>query len=237
MAMRYRKRKPYRRDGDEDDANEPLLADGTLTRLVAQKKDLNRISLFIDGQFAFGIHQDVMIAHPLAKGQHLTVADQEALRRADAVLRAKTKALDMLGRKARTTKEIRDKLRQTGFADDVADDVIARFLDLGYLDDHAYATQYVRTRFRVKGYGPQRLRQELYKRGVPREVIDEVMADETEEFDLVEAARAHAEKRWPSLVAREPDARKRQRKLTDFLVRRGFSFDVIRAVLDELEEP
>ena len=217
-----------------EDRRERPLQTGTVTRLVAQQKNSNRVSVFIDGVFAFGVHVDLVVEFGLHKGQALDIEVQRQMVSADRVRAAREAALVYLGYGPRTEREVRQKLTGSGYDDDVAEDTVARLRELGYLDDAAYARNYVEARFRNRGYGPGRLRGDLLRRGVAAPLIDAALEDLIEQDDVLDAARRHAEKRWPRLAA-EADARKRRKKLTDYLVRRGFSYDIARRVIDELE--
>lgn len=217
----------------EETPERPLVA-GTITKMTVQVKDRNRLSVFLDGRFAWGVHQDVVLEHGLVKGQHLSADQQKTLREADAFIRAKATALQYLGHRPRTEAEVRAKLKRSGFSEAVQARTLARLHELAYLDDVAYAKLYVERRFANKGYGPQRLRSELIRRGVARDVIEQTLARFTEETDTLDKAREQAAKRWQRLQS-EPDMRKRTRKVSDFLVRRGFTYDTIRQVVDELK--
>ena len=207
---------------------------GTITRLVAQQKNPERVSVFIEGDFAFGLHVDLVMEHALAKGQHLDAETQRRLLDADAARRAFDVALAYLGYRARTEAEMRRKLADKGFSEAVAEATVARLRDFEYLDDAAYAREYARTRFQTKGYGPQRLQADLRRRGLPAEVIEAALAEIIEADDVLAAARRHAAARRRRLAA-EPDPRKRRKKLADALLRRGFSYETVRQVLDEEE--
>jgi regulatory protein len=218
------------------DPTEPAarpLQPGTITRLAAQKKHPDRVSVFLDGAFAFGVAQDLVLEYGLARGRHLSVALQKQLIEADQVLRAKALALGYLAGRARTEHEVRQKLQRHAYGPEVADRVVERLHALGYLDDAAYAQAYVRARFRNRGYGPKRLRSDLMRRGVARSHIDAALDEQLDQDDLDAAARAHAEKRWARLAG-EPDPRKRKKKLADYLLRRGFSYDTVRRMVDAL---
>ena len=217
-----------------DERSQRPLAPGAVTRLVAQQKNPNRVSVFIDGAFAFGVHVDLVVEFGLHKGKGLDVEAQEEIIAADRVRAARETAMGYLGYGARTEREVRQKLIRSGFDDNVAEDTVARLRELGYLDDAAYARSYAQARFRNRGYGPGRLRSDLMRRGIAAALIDAVLDDLTEQEDMLEAARRHAEKRWPRLAA-EPDARKRRKKLSDYLVRRGFSYDIARSIIDDSE--
>lgn len=206
----------------------------TITRLEAQTHNDDRVSVFLDGEFAFGVHEDVAAKHGLREGRTLSPDEQRRVEADEAYVEAKHRALNYLAHKPRTEEEVRRKLRQEDVGRAIIDDVVARLYELDYLDDEAYAHDYVHNRFASKQYGPVRLRRELVERGIDRSVagraVDEFFADE----DPMTAARAHAEKRWPRL-ADEEDPRRRKQKLYRYLRRRGFTSDTIYTVLDELE--
>ncbi|MEM1044011.1 MAG: RecX family transcriptional regulator [Bacteroidota bacterium] len=217
-----------------DDEPERDLRPGAITRLVQQQRNAERVSVFIDGTFAFGLALDLAVRAGLRKGQPLTVEAQQALLDDEERLRAKAAALDYIAYQARTEEEVRRKLARKGFPDHVADEAVARMRELGYLDDEAYARAYARGRLAGRGHGPQRIRSDLRKRGVASKTIDTVLDEVVEQDDLREAALQHGRKRWVRLQ-READPRKRRKKLSDFLVRRGYGFDLIREVVETLE--
>ena len=211
------------------------LSDGTVTRLAQQKKDLDRVSVFIDEAFAFGLAVDLVIEAGLHKGQVLTADKQRALLVRQEVFAAKASALAGLSNRARTTQELRDSLSRKGFAEEIVEDTVADLERLGLVDDAAYARAFVRGRFSGRGYGPARLRQDLMRKGVARGTIDAALAELTEAEDLGEAARDQAARKWRTLSS-EDDLRKRKKKTMDYLVRRGFGFDQARSAVDAVAE-
>ena len=207
------------------------LTGGTVTRLAQQKKDLDRVSVFVDESFAFGLAVDLVIEAGLHKGQALSAEQQRALLVRQETYAAKASALAGLASKARTTREVRDALARKGFADDVIEDTVADVVRLGLVDDAAYARAFVRGRFSGRGYGPARLRQDLMRKGVGRDAIEAALAELSESEDLGDAARDQAARKWRTLSS-EDDLRKRKKKTMDYLVRRGFSFGRAREAVD-----
>ena len=207
---------------------------GTITRLESQVHNDDRVSVYLDGEFAFGIHEDLVVKHSLQVGVTLTPEGVRELERDEQYVDAKQAALDYLAYKPRTEEEVRRKLRQEDVPSPVIEDVIARLYELEYLDDEAYAHDYAHNRFSSKKYGPVRIRRELTERGVDRHLaeaaVNELFADE----DATAAAWTHAEKRWPRLAG-EDDPRRRRQKMYRYLRRRGFTSNTIRPILDELE--
>jgi regulatory protein len=132
---------------------------GEITKLTVQKNNPDRVSVFIDGEFAFGVHQDLVLEYRLHAGRELTPDEQQALVEDDRVAKAKSRAFDYLAHKPRTETEVRRKLRQNEYSEPVIASVVERLQELSYLDDAQYAEQYVERRFASKGYGPVRIRQ------------------------------------------------------------------------------
>lgn len=216
---------------EPSDHDERPLKPGTVTRLVQQRKNPNRVSVYLDGVFAFGLDKEVVVAHALRRGRALTVAEQEALLAEDGLQRAKARALAYVAYRPRTVHEVRQKLLRTGAHADVAEQVAERLRALGYLDDAAYARSYAEARAAGRGYGPARIRRELMRRGVARSHIEAALAEVLEEEALLAQAQAQAATRWARLAG-EADPRKRRKKLFDYLLRRGFTFDTVRQAVD-----
>ena len=206
----------------------------TITALESQTHDADRTSVFLDGEFAFGVHQDLVVKHGLRVGKTLTAEERRTIEQDEQYVQAKQRALDYLAHKPRTEAEVRRKLRREDAPAHVIEDVVARLYELSYLDDEAYAADYVRNRFASKKYGPVRIRRELVERGVDRPVAERAVAELFRDEDPVAAAREHAETRWPRL-ADEEEPRRRKQKLYRYLRRRGFTSDTIYSILDELE--
>jgi regulatory protein len=208
-------------------------AAGTITKLEPQTHGEDRVSVFLDGEFAFGVHKDVAAKHGLRVGDQLTPEERAAVEHDERYVQAKQRALTYLAHKPRTETEVRRTLREDEVPDPVIEDVVARLYELDYLDDEAYARDYVRNRFASKKYGPVRIRRELTDRGIDRHVADAAVDDLFADENPVAAARQHAKKRWPRLA--DDDPRRRKQKLYRYLRRRGFTSDTIYTVIDELE--
>ncbi len=229
--MRDRRKSKLRDDQPEESAR--ALREGSISRVAQQKHDPDRVSVFIDDEFAFGLAMDLAIKAGLKSGMALSVEAQQALLDEERDGKARTVALNYVSYQARTVEEVRRKLREKGYETDVIDDAVLHLFSYGYLDDEAYAMAYVRSKFSGSGYGPRRLSADLAKRGVDRGILDRVIVEALRGDELKEAALQQGRKRWDDLE-RETDLRKRKKKVMDFLVRRGFDFGLVREVVDGL---
>jgi regulatory protein len=136
--------------------------------------------------------------------------------------------LRLLEAKPRTVGELRDRLCDRGIPQDVADEIVGRYLEVGLLDDRAYARLWVESRVRARGLGVAALRRELRGRKVPDDIITEVLGG----LDG-EDARAAAVQRVRGRVSRcrLPLSGKDERRLIAFLMRRGHSTEDARIIL------
>ena len=137
--------------------------------------------------------------------------------------RAKKWALDYLKR-PHSERELRDKLKEKGCAPEDIDTVTALCLDYGFVNDAEYAGMIVR-HYAAMGYGPGRVRTELSRRGVPKELWDEALAELPEGTDTIDRLLA------ARLRGRDASDRKERDKAAAALFRRGFSWDEIRSAM------
>ena len=208
---------------------------GTITRLVVQQHQPTRVSVFLDGVFAFGVSKELVRTSDLWVGRTLSLEEQAHITAADRLLAAQATALQYLAARPRTAHEVRQKLRRSGMTDEEVEQVMARLHMQGVLDDAAYTHAYLTSRLSGRGYGPQRLRRELHQRGISRTLVEEAVQQDLATEDVLAAARAQAAKRWPRL-ARETDLVKRRQKLFAFLRRRGFPSATVQQVITELTQ-
>ncbi len=160
-------------------------------------------------------------------GRRFAGEEFDSLRAAASKWSARERALRLLGTRPLSRKELTDKLREKGVSAEDAEDAADYLKSVGYLDDARYAASLAR-HYAQKGYGPGRVRQELYRRGVPRELWEEALAELPEDTEAIDAL---VDRRLRGV---RPDPKERKR-LTDMLLRRGFSWDEIKNVLGRYE--
>lgn len=140
--------------------------------------------------------------------------------------RAWSYTLWLLGRQAYTTGQLRDKLSRKGASAETVTRVLDKLKELKLVDDALFAEAFVRTRGRIKG--SNRIRQELFQKGVPETLVDQAVAglDETTQLGSATALAEKNRWRWKG----EP--REQYSKAYAFLARRGFPGDVVRGALE-----
>ncbi|HEX7071676.1 MAG TPA: RecX family transcriptional regulator [Rhodothermales bacterium] len=207
---------------------------GLVTAVEVQKNDPTRVSIFLDGAFAFGVSAEIAVRERLRPGRTLTADEQNRILAQEDLSAARTKALDYLSRRARTEWEVRKKLLDSGFATEAVNSVVSRLTELGYIDDANYAGRFAAARLERR-YGPRRIFQELRRRGISPEVAEGAITSARSESDVREQALTLARQRWARLRS-ETDSRKRRKKIYDHLVRRGFESDLAWSVVNTLSD-
>ncbi|NDJ63227.1 MAG: RecX family transcriptional regulator [Chloroflexi bacterium] len=201
---------------------------GVITALEVQKRNKDRVSVFLDEAYAFSL--SLAAAARLHKGQTLTPSEIETLRGDDDVVRATDRAARYLSYRPRSRHEVRTYLIDKEFADPVVEAALAKLERLGYLDDVAFARFWVEQRTMFKPLGPHALRYELRQKGIANAIIDEALAAVDAESAAYQAAASRLQR------LRGTDRRTFEAKIGAYLQRRGFRYDVIRTTLAQLIE-
>jgi regulatory protein len=142
-------------------------------------------------------------------------------------------AAAFLAMRPRSVGETTKRLKHLGYPHALVEEVVTRLVEVGYLDDEAFARTWVESRDRARPRGESALRRELYLKGVDRRVIDEVLGerlDAAQDGDPNKDAAAALLERKRAALSREPDERKRRQKAYALLARNGFDPETCRDV-------
>ena len=189
------------------------------------KKD--RVLVYLTGGDLLRITPEELLRFGLRPGQELTEDVLEELRRAAARSQTRQRAAELAAGRMLSRKELSDRLVKKGADPREAQETAQWLADLGAVDDAAYAGVIAR-HYAAMGYGPGRVRQELQRRGVPRDLWEDALAqlpDPEEAIDNFLAAK---------LRGKTPDRATLQR-LSAALQRRGFQWQDIRPALARLD--
>lgn len=197
-----------------------------ITSLEVQKRNKERVNVYLDGDYAFSL--GIMDAARLHKGQTLTEAEVNQLKGEDLVVRAVESASRFLGHRPRSIAEVRRNLVEKEFDSGVIDAAIGRLTQFGYLDDSAFARYWIQSRTQFKPLGTAALRFELRQKGVPDAVIQAAL-DEVDDESGAYRAAATLFKRM-----RGTDRRTARQKLSTALARRGFRYGDIQPAIERL---
>lgn len=197
-----------------------------ITDLQAQKRNPNRVNVYLDGVFAFGLSR--IVSAWLAVGQELSPEKIARLKEEDAAELALQRSLHFLSYRPRSEKEITDHLRKHKTPTPVLEQVLERLKANGMVDDLKFAQMWLENRSTFRPRGAFALRTELRQKGIADSTIEQVL-DGLDERELAyQAGRNKAAK------IRSSDDETFKKKLYGFLSRRGFSYGTISEVMIDL---
>jgi regulatory protein len=210
----------------------PTIASGTISRIAPQRDPERELAVQVDAH-ALGLSNLLAEERGLRVGQALSVEQVASLRAADELDKAVNKALAFLTVRPRSIREVRDRLKEKEVIPETIDAVIARLEGWGYIGDEGFARYWVENRGSNQPRGKRLLRQELWRKGVERETVEQVLEEAT--IDEFGDALTLARKRLVQL--RMLDEQTQRRRLSSFLQRRGYDWPTTRRALDALLRP
>ncbi|HNS50719.1 MAG TPA: RecX family transcriptional regulator [Anaerolineae bacterium] len=197
---------------------------GSITALRYQKRDRERVSVYVDGRFAFGVPD--IVAAGLRVGQVLSDDQFKELAERGETEQAYNSALGYLSYRPRSRRELATYLRKRGAEEDQVEAVVQRLEDAGLLGDEEFARFWVENRERFRPRGPAALRHELRTKGVDGEAIEAAL----ESLDTVDGAYRAAARKAQQLQG--TDRPTFFRKLVEYLARRGFEYEVAKGTAE-----
>jgi Uncharacterized protein conserved in bacteria len=196
-----------------------------------EELEKSKFKIYVDHHYAFLLYQKDIDRYELQEGQTISEMLFEKIIEETVFRRAKQKALAVLKFKDRTEQELRDKLIETGYPQEVINRTIDYVTEYGYLNDERYTTAFIRSRMYTKS--KMIIKTQLLQKGIKKDMIndiiraiyDETEADEDAELTAIKKAISKKTKSIDSLTTEH------KQKIIASLYRKGFSIDKIRHIL------
>ena len=199
-------------------------------KITAKQGKGTKIHIHIDGEYLLTVDEDFWLSSGFISGDEIDDGDLAAFKEAAGSRLAFNSAMFSLDLRDHSEREMRNKLSRK-FDENSVNEAVEKLVDLGLLNDRRYAENLIRELFERKKYGKNRVRNELFRRGIASDIINDVIEDYENENDtdnvktIVDIIR---KKYYNKLV----DEKSRQ-KVVAALVRLGFSFSDIRQAMSE----
>ena len=197
-------------------------------RVEASKHKKGRVLVFLGDGACLKITEQELLDFGLRSGDELDEETLKRLKEAAGVSNTRAAAADLIGKRAMSRRDLERKLQEKGASETEARYAAEWLEAIGALNDAEYAAALVRHYSRL-GYGPARVREKLYEKGVPRELWEGALEELPEDGWQVDAFLRS------KLRGRPPDE-KEKRRLTNALLRRGFPWGEVKAAWRRLGE-
>jgi regulatory protein len=199
-----------------------------ITAIKAQKRNRQRVNIYLDGDFAFGLSR--FVAAWLKPGRKLSQAEIDKLLEQDTYEIAFQKALQFIQHRPRSVEETRRRLSDKGFSAEVVETTLEKLLDKGWLDDLDFARQWIENRNTFRPRSERLLAYELKLKGVAEDNIKQALEKYSGDEDALafqagikKAKQCHEETKFDFI-----------KKVGGFLGRRGFRYDVVKPTVERL---
>lgn len=200
----------------------------TITAIKTQSRNQQRVNIFLDGQFAFGLSR--FVAAWLQPGQELSDEKISELRFQDSQEVAYQRALKFLNVRVRSRAEVESYLKEQDVPETMATSIIERLENLGLLDDRRFAQSWIENRNEYRPRSHRALAYELRQKGIASELIDETLEEiAPDDLELAYQAAKKVSRKWQNY-----EYIKFRQRITGYLARRGFSYEVITQTIKRL---
>nr|WP_205536260.1 recombination regulator RecX [Paenisporosarcina cavernae] len=204
----------------------------TITKISRQKNNQERYNIYLDGKYEFAVDEAVLVQYELAKDRVLEDWERDEILFDEEVQKSFNKALHFLGFRMRSEKEVKDKLKKLGYGEAVIIEAVRKLYTLGFLNDEEFSKALMQTKKNSNKQGPRAIQQELMKKGIDKKLQESILNDYSEE-DQLATAREIRDKVIRKLTSKTPSQTKN--KIQETLMRKGFNFEIIRTVNEEVE--
>jgi len=207
-----------------------------ITRIASDRSHRGSKSIYADGEYLTSISAEMLIRSGLRVGDDISEDTLQAIQHSETVLSAKTTALRFLSYRPRTEREVRDKLREKEFPENEITAAIADLKKSGLLNDAEFARMYIQNVLAARPVGKTVLRQKMLLLGLDRTTAEAALEGTFKDLNQEEVAMEAAVK-FVSRVRNmrtTVDRRKLRGRVTSFLARRGFPWDVVNTVVRRL---
>lgn len=212
-----------------------------ITSVEVQKKNTHRFNIFLDGQFVFGADEDLVVEKRLIVGKEITKEDLDKLLFEAEVGKLMERMYGLWNARQRSEKEVRDYLRNLSFKRKIKDQdvipqaaielLINKLKQKSLLSDENFARAWVESRRKSKKKGKIALKQELFQKGIDKEIIDQIINEESGSLSEVQLAQQSLDKKW-KIWQSLPDLEKKK-KAYEFLTRRGFEYEIVKETVEK----
>lgn len=195
-----------------------------ITKISPAVKTAGRYNVFVDDEYSFSLDETQLVKLTLKKGDEIDEQRLSELKGESDFGKNYIRAVDLISRRLRSEREIRDYAFRKTWTKDNTEKVIARLSERGYLNDEKFAEAFVRSRALMQNFSVRRMKLELQKKGIKPDIITKVLS-ESDDYNEVSALN--------KLIIKKRNKYDDERKLIAYLARQGFRYDDIKSALVE----
>lgn len=202
-----------------------------ITKIEYQKKSKDRVSIYLDDNYAFGIDLNIMIKYSLKKNMELEDDFISEILKAEDEISAYNYAISVLSRNSKSEKQLRQKMQDKGYDPQFIENAITKLKQQKYIDDERYSEMFINDKINISKDGKLKIKEALQSKGIDRLIIDEKLQEITAD-DEIKRAYLLGNKKLKSI--KEEDTRKKRVKLANYLITKGFEYGTVKKAVSKL---
>jgi len=197
-----------------------------ISKIELQKRNKKRFSIFIDGEFRFGLTADIIIKYDLKEGDEITEDDIKNFLLAEEKEHLKQRVFRLLRYRSRSIAEMKERLMRLGYEPNIVEIVVNELIEEGILNDQRFVQEFASDYTELKPKGNIFIMSELRKKKVDPSLIEETIKNRDEKSII----RSMLQKKFSNFNKKDP---KQKAKIIRRLLSRGFTSRAIYEVLGE----
>lgn len=203
-----------------------------ITKIEAQKRNKDRVNIYIDEEFAFACSSELVYYYNFKKGKPANEKELEDVIKEDDYIKCKSSALKYIEKSLKTEKQVMDKLFSKEYGEETVSRVIIFLKEYGFVDDYRYCDMYIREK--LNNYGRNKIKYSLLNKGVKESIVN-LKINSIEENKEKEISYRLAEKKYKTIISREKNKLKVYHKIWEYLMSRGYTSYVIECTINKLK--
>lgn len=203
----------------------------TITKIEVQKRNKNRVNIYVDHEYAFSLDSELVYKEGLKTNESINIEKVEEIAKKDNYLKCKNAALRIVEKTYKSEKELKDKLLLKGYDKDSIEKSIEFLKEYGFINDNNFAKLYIKDKNRTQG--KSKIKYDLIKKGISEDIIESSISN-IDEDDERDNAYNIAIKKYNVIAKREDDKYKLSQKLFRFLLSKGYSYDTVSYVVRKI---
>jgi len=202
-----------------------------ITKIESQKRNKERVNIYIDNDYAFSLSCELVYKEGLKVNEKVDIEKIKDIANKDNYLKCKNTALRIVEKAYKSEKELKDKLILKGYDNESIYKTMNFLKEYNFLSDNNYAKMYVKDKSRIQG--KKKIKFDLIKKGIKDNIIEEEISNIDRE-DERESAYNLAIKKYNTIAKREDDKFKLSQKLYRFLLSKGYDYDTVSYVVKKI---
>lgn len=199
-----------------------------ITKIEPQKKRKDRYSVYADEQFLIGVSQETLIKYNLHAGKQLNAGEINKIKSTESERKLRDQSYRFLSRRAHSCKELYDKLIIKEYPPSAIKNIIDEFVSNGYLNDTEFTKIFIAEEIKLKKSGPLLIRSKLIKKGVNRELIDDLLSSLYDENEQIENCTYLVLKKYKQVN------REKKKAVINYLRNKGYHWQQISLAISQI---